>query len=155
MITSGLILHTCVGAMLIMNPNKGKNQTIKNTDEFETENSDLEVEASFTISNPTKEMKYEKGPKLMTVAILSNSHFMLLMVSSIMFQIGTGVVLTHTMAFAESQGISSSIGNMMISLIGVSSLVGRFSLGILSQLPLISTIVLYFVAIFLCGNIQF
>ena len=59
---------------------------------------------------------------------------------------------THFMAFAESQGVASSLRSLIISLIGFSSLLGRIALGMLSQHPNINTIVLYIAAVFLSGK---
>ena len=91
--------------------------------------------------------------KHLTATVLSNIHFILLLINAAMFLFGTGVVFTHIMAFTQSQGISSSLGSMMISVLGLSALLGRIGLGMLSQLPWLDTIILYTVAVFIEGNL--
>ena len=91
--------------------------------------------------------------KHLTATVLSNIHFKLLLINAAMFLFGTGVVFTYIMAFTQSQGISSSLGSMMISVLGLSALLGRIGLGMLSQLPWLDTIVLYSVTVFIEGNL--
>ena len=88
----------------------------------------------------------------MTVTLFSDVHFVLLLISGCVFFFGAAVVYTHLIAFAKSQGMSSPLRNVMISLIGFMSLLGRITLGMLSQHPKISTMVVYTVAMFLSGN---
>ena len=150
MITSGILLHMCVGAMLIIRPNSQKiterincNNKLNITDEGIRSN---------TKCNGSIEMKNNDSAKHMTVTVLSHIRFILLLINGSMFLFGTGVVFTHIMAFAESQDISHSLGNLMISVLGLSSLIGRIILSLFSQHPLINTKELYIVAEFLSSQ---
>ena len=85
--------------------------------------------------------------------LFANVHFNLLLVSDVVFLFGGSVMYTHIMAYAESQGISSSLGRLMISLLGFSSIFGRIVLGLLSQHPKIDTVVLYIITVVTSGKI--
>ena len=50
---------------------------------------------------------------------------------------------THIVAFAASESIDESLGNTLVSTLGLSSLISRVVLSVLSQHPRINTIILY------------
>ncbi len=87
-----------------------------------------------------------------TRKILTNGHFLLLLLNSVMLLFGIAVVFTHIIAFAESQGFSSAFGSTMVSVLGGSALVGRVALSSLSQQPWINSVVLHALAVFTCGG---
>ena len=62
------------------------------------------------------------------------------------------MVFTHIAAYAESQGISTSLGRALVSVIGGGALIGKIGLGVLSQIPCTDTFVLYIVAVALRGK---
>ena len=68
-----------------------------------------------------------------------------------MFLFGTSVVFTHILPYAESENVSSSIGLLLVSVLGAAALVGKIGLGAIAQLPPVSPIVLYIITVFLCG----
>ena len=149
MIESGLLLHMCVGAMLIMKPHHPKPlRNLRGNDHKE-----LTVRNGMKTQMTSKpDFKRQDSVRSMTGSVLCNFNFILLMINSWMFVFGVGVVYTHILAFVESQGILPSLGNMMISAIGLSSLIGRILLSSLSQHPKINTHVLYVIAVFFCGK---
>lgn len=62
------------------------------------------------------------------------------------------MVFTHILSFVESEGVSESSGKSMVTVIGGAALAGRIGLSGLSQLSWVNTIILYTVAVFLCGK---
>lgn len=78
---------------------------------------------------------------------------MLLLVSTLLYLFGVGVVFTHIIAFVKSRRSSESLGNLLVSAIGLSSLIGRLALSSLCQQPWANTIVVYILAVFLCGEL--
>ena len=155
MITSGLLLHMCVCAMLIMKPYQPKSQrTLKDQKDFTVEKQE-KTKIPDDKKNRPVDINPNESVKYLTASVLSNLHFILLLINTTMFLFGTAVVFTHLIAFAESQGISPSLGNMMISTLGFCALIGRIGLSSLSQHPKINTIMLYIVAVFLSGKYSF
>ena len=51
--------------------------------------------------------------------------------------------------------MSSSVGLFMVSLLAGAGLIGKIALGAIAQSPWVNPIVLYVVAVFLCGKKQF
>ena len=88
----------------------------------------------------------------MTMALFTNGRFVLMTVSCAVFLFGVAVMYTHLMAFAKTQGISSALRSLLVSLLGLSSLIGRIALGLLSQHPYINTIVLYIITVLISGK---
>ena len=81
-----------------------------------------------------------------------NVHFILMLISFVMFHLGLSVVYTHLLPFAELENSSSSVGLLMVSLLAGAGLIGKVALGAIAQSPLVNPIVLYIVAVFLCGK---
>ena len=95
----------------------------------------------------------KKSASQQSLEILRNPHFILLLVNILLFLFGCSVVFTHIIAFAESQGISPSLGRLLVSILGGAGIAGRVGLSGLSQLPCTNTIVLYCVAVALTGKL--
>ena len=144
LITSGLLLNMCVCAMLIIKP---RDQILKGNN---CAKSKLMQESS--ISQNAQIVTEKKDSFEMLVSLFSNTYFILMFISDCVFMFGVAIMYTHFMAFAESQGVSSSLRSLIISLIGFSSLLGRIALGMLSQHPNINTIMLYIAAVFPSGK---
>ena len=150
-ISSGLLLHICVAAMLLVKPEPVQHKIVFQETKLEfpdkLKNKDVEKNNEYN-----KSVLTDQSVKSITHSIFSNLHFILLMLTTFKFLFGTAVVFTHIMAFAESEGISASFGNMMVSALGLFSILGRVGLSSLSQLPWISTLWLYSFAVFFCGK---
>ena len=157
LITSGLLSHICIGAMLIM-PTPQKKTIDLVIDE--TDNSrfkgktDLPEPPNHDLTHEIYEaMPVEKdSAKYITSILITNYHFLLLLMSTWMLHGGSAVVFTHIMAFAQSQGKTASFGSMMISAIGFSMLIGRILLGLLLQAPRVNAILLYMASVLICGK---
>ena len=83
--------------------------------------------------------------------LYTNVSFILLLVSFSLFLFGTSVVFTHILPYAESESVSSSIGLLLVSVLGGAGLAGKIGLGTIAQLPRVNPIVLYIIAVLLCG----
>ena len=83
--------------------------------------------------------------------LYKNINFILMLISLIMFSLGISVMYTHLLPFAVSQNMSSSVGLLMVSLLAGAGLIGKIALGAIAQSPRVNAIVLYIVAVFLCG----
>ena len=83
--------------------------------------------------------------------LYSNVYFILLLVSIALFSFGTSIIFTHVLPYAESKNISSSIGLLLVSVLGGTGFLGNIGLGAFAQLPKVNAIVLYIVAVALCG----
>ena len=94
----------------------------------------------------------EESIRLQSSEILRNSKMLALLLNSLLFLFGLSVVFTHIAAYAESQGISASLGRALVSVIGGGALIGKIGLGVLSQMPCTNTFVLYIVAVALTGK---
>ena len=94
----------------------------------------------------------EESVRQQTSEILRDPRMLALLLNSLMFLFGLSVVFTHIAAYAESQGISASLGRALVSVIGGGALTGKIGLGILSQIPCTNTFVLYIVAVALTGK---
>ena len=82
MITSGLFLHICVGAMLIMKTEK----KLKNYD-AETNTSKLNIEDNETVRN-------KLSIRYITIELFSSVHFIFVLASAFSYYFGVSVMLT-------------------------------------------------------------
>ena len=94
----------------------------------------------------------EESIRLQSSEILRDPIMLALLLNSLLFLFGLSVVFTHIAAYAESQGISASLGRALVSVIGGGALIGKIGLGVLSQIPCTDTFVLYTVAVALTGK---
>ena len=158
------MLNICVCAMLIIPQPEDinyKQSRSRSTSEEEKSNEKtvkklktMDNDLTSDLSLPQRISSDNNNALHLTARVLSNVHFILLLINAIMLLFGSGVVFTHIMAFAQAQGSSASLGSMMISALGLSALLGRMGLGMLSQLPWVDTIILYALAVFITGQIQ-
>ena len=95
---------------------------------------------------------HRKSAKQQSLEILCNPCFILVLVNIFLFLFGCSVVFTHIIAFAESQGISSSLGRVLVSILGGAGIAGRLGLSTLSQMPCTNTFVIYIAAVSLTGK---
>ena len=110
-------------------------------------NDNKKVKIKFQKENTVKKSVKEKLKLLYT-----NVSFVLLLISLSMFLFGTSIVFTHILPYAESENVSSSIGLLLVSVLGGAGLAGKIGLGAIAQLPRVNPIVLYIIAVFLCGT---
>ncbi len=207
LVTSGLLLHICVAAMLIWKPPANSiseagsaerakpNNSIKYSSKTEgvrvlstttkvKENIDSKnkkyvgnvpgfqeikeevqglgdkpsvspIVPSHVITDALAKKNFEDSIKFHTVTVLRKGHFLLLLVNTVLFYFGTSVMFTHLTAFAESQGKSTSFGNLMLSVLGGASILGRVILNALCQQKWVNSIALYIIAVSLCGKLFF
>ena len=158
MISSGLVLHICVGAMLLMGPSKNTySQTMEYESETEHNKHPTDRNAEKETSGPTNQINYdskaEKSAKQMAFTLFSNPSFIFLVCNCFAFQFGNAVVYTHIVAFAASESIDESLRNTLVSALGLSSLISRVVLSMLSQHPRINTIILYTTIVVICGKL--
>ena len=90
--------------------------------------------------------------KQKTTALLCNVNLTLTLINSAMFLFGLSVVFTHIAAYAESQGVSPSLGRALVSVLGGAGLAGRIGLSAMSNIPCTNTFGLYIAAVALTGN---
>ena len=130
-ISSGLLLHMCVSAMLLVEPQPEKHISI-----FQETKLEIPDKTNGRMTNNNEDSKIiviHQSVKSMTLSIFSNLHFISLMLNTFMFLFGTAVVFTHIMAFAKSEGISASFSNVMVSALGLFSILGRVGFGFLES----------------------
>ena len=137
-LTSGLMLNICVCGMLIFKL-RPKSTAAKSKHH-----------------NPESLARTKKVPTLTVqkqiTILFSNVNFILLLFTNAMLYFGMAIAYTYLKAYAEQQGMSSSLGNTMMSVLGLCSLLGRLGLGAASQHPRMNIIVLFIVAILISGN---
>ncbi len=200
--TSGLLLHICVAAMLIWKPpakpvseegsiesdeadNSAKSlqssavcgdaTSVTNADQcFNLKNiasskdvvdqqmvktqdqefgDKLEVSPKVQCHIVTEEMKTKHLRKSIlyhTFSVLKNRHYLLYLVNNFSCMFGMSILFTHLIAFVESQGRTKSLGNLMLSILAVTSIIGRIVLTALCQQTWVNSIILYIVAVTLC-----
>ena len=98
-----------------------------------------------------KESIVQKSVKEKLKLLYTNVSFVLLLISLSLFLFGTSIVFTHILPYVESENVSSSIGLLLVSVLGGAGLAGKIGLGAIAQLPRVNAIVLYIIAVFLCG----
>ena len=149
LISSGIVLHICVGAMLIIKSprKKVKRKSINQPKDLK--------EKQETNDDGRNIPKTKNDIGYITSRIFSNWHFIILMLNTAMLHTGAAMVYTHIMAFAKSLGLSDSFGSVLISVIGFSNLVGRILTGLLTQAPVVNAVVLYTFLMSVCGKFLF
>ena len=160
MISSGLVLHLCVGALLVTGPSQNKHSKVQEyKTETETEHHNehpTDRNATNGSAGPThilfRDSEIENSARQMTFTLFSNTNFVFLLCNCFAFEFGNAVVYTYIVAFAASEGVHQSLGNILVSTLGLSSLIGRVVLSILSQHPRTNTIILYTTVLAICGN---
>ena len=133
---------------------KGKAEDIANNKKTDQNGTNTKSEIRNTKKiriKSKKENKVKKSVKEKLKLLYTNVSFVLLLISLSMFLFGTSVVFTHILPYAESENVSSSIGLLLVSVLGAAALVGKIGLGAIAQLPPVSPIVLYIITVFLCG----
>ena len=95
---------------------------------------------------------HRKSVKQQYLEILCNPCFILVLVNIFLFLFGCSVVFTHIIAFAESQGISSSLGRVLVSILGGAGIAGRLGLSTLSLMPCTNTFVICIAAVSVTGK---
>ena len=123
-----------------LNPNEVKKKTEDITNNKETDQNGTNAKSGNSNSKKIrikskKENKVKKSVKEKLKLLYTNVSFVLLLISLSMFLFGTSVVFTHILPYAESEKVSSSIGLLLVSVIGGAALVGRIALGAIAQLP--------------------
>ena len=147
MISSGLVLHICVGALLILKPHETGKMENRIEYEMETKTHDDRI-----MKNTKTAIGQQISVKHITAKLFTNIQFILFLFNLVVFEFGNSVVYTHILAYAQSRGISSSLGKVMISALGLSSLIGRIVLSILSQQTWVDTIILYTIVVCTAGK---
>ncbi len=98
MLTSGMMAQVCIGAMLLTSPPK----------RFKAETSAHKKESNAKISDFVKETKL----------LVKNSSYILHCIAAALHMFCGGVVFTHVVAYSESEGVSTSFSNAIVTAIG-------------------------------------
>ena len=147
MITSALMLHMCACAMLIMRSRNNQREEI-------SKSKPIQETIKTDVHNPeVADLSSDESTLKIIACLFSNFHFDLLLINAASVISGAAVVYTQVVAYAESQGISPSLGRLIVSLVGLSNLIGKLSLSALSQHPRIYSIVLYLAAGAVAGEL--
>ncbi len=109
--------------------------------------------SSFVVTDVAKTKANDNSLWHHTISVFTNKHFFAYVLNSFLIYFGCGVIFTHLTAYAASVGKSTSFGNLLLSVFGVSSILGRIVLNALCQQKLVSSILLYIVVVALCGKI--
>ena len=162
MISSGLVLHICVGALFVMDPSQNQQSKVMECeikkgkeDSEHAIDGNAEAKSVGTANLILGDTKTENSAAQMTFALFSNPSFIFLLCNCFAFQFGNAVVYTHIVAFAASEGVHQSMANVLVSALGLSSLFSRVILSALSQHPRINTVILYTTVIVICGNTSY
>ncbi len=99
MVTAGLVLHVCAAAMLLLPIKKHKTNSLKNNSK-----------------KPRRVFIEQSGN------IFKNKSFLLLCVNTVFLEVTASVVYTHIAAYAESEGHSSDVGNLLITVLGIATI---------------------------------
>ncbi len=160
MITSGLMLNLCVGAMLIF-PQRTTTDKNANVEDLVYVLSDEELNGMKQSSQTThdKDECHDTDTKnncasfiTMTIEIIRRPAVLIMFTSTFFFLAGTAVVYCHLLVYAEYQGVSRNMGSLMISCLGICSFAGRLGLSTMSQQPCTDTVLLYIIAILITGQ---
>ncbi len=170
LVTSGLMLHICVAAMWIWKPpakfvsKAGKTEAESLASSAERvfvspvstgKNGQNALNSTASSEELTDDQVLRRDNSIghHTITILSNRHFQLLLINNFLAVFGTSMIFTHLTAYAKSQGKSTGFGNLMLPVVGASSILGRIILNALCQQQWVNSITLYIVAATLCGKI--
>ncbi len=138
--TSGFTLQGCICAMLIFPQSKIKEPM---------QNGDVKYNSEKDAITATEGDKH--GFMKMTIEVCRNPAFLVLLLGTFFFLNGVGVVYTHLFAYVEYQNLPPEIGSLMVSVLGLMSVIGRIGLGSIGQHPSTDIIILYAVAIAITG----
>ena len=174
-LTSKLMLHICVRAMMIL---RSLNHLVRGKRKVDSKRKDDKKEqlrmnypqwkqpekatidrqedtlSTQNAKTETPRLDRRKTPttREMTIEVFHYVPFILLLFNISLFFFGLTAVYTHIFAFAESQGMVSAMSSIMASVLGVSALAGRLMLSATMQQPRVDTFVLYIVSVFSCGE---
>ena len=133
--TAGIYLQLCICAMLIMPPVV----TDPNSQNLDLKHSE-------------RDYKEVSSLKELTMKLINNRSFLLLLWSSAIYAAGLNALYTLILALFESEGLSSNMSNMVLSSMGFATLVGNLGLSGLSQLPGFNSVLLHGLSAVICGE---
>ena len=85
------------------------------------------------------------------LSVFKKGGYLLLCVNNVLICSGLSVVYVHLAAFAEASGISDDNSAMLLSVIGISNLVGRLLIGGVSSHPRLNVFLTYSVSFMIGG----
>ena len=141
MLSSGILLHICVFAMII--GCRQKPPIKKDTSKSYSKDMDK------TYTDTHEEIL--ASPKDLILQLLKNMNFNWLSVSTFGGYFGLSIFITHAVAFVESQMYSTSVASMVVSAFGIAGLIGRLTFSAIMQHPKVNEIALYTLTLFLMG----
>ncbi len=107
MLTSGMMLQVCIGAMLLTSP----------PNVYKTDKSTKESKSDGNLTTLWRESKL----------LLRNWRFILHCISAALHLFCAGTMYTHVVAYVESEGLSSSFSNTVVTAIAAGVLGNIFS----------------------------
>ena len=104
---------------------------------------------------PMKEIKYFKEALAKKAAfdfsILKKSSFLCFCFSNILVNTGTGIYLLHLPSYAKTIGFSSSDIGIVLTIYGVSNVVGKIFYSFIGQLPTVDVTMTYTISLTATG----
>ncbi|XP_041358006.1 monocarboxylate transporter 9-like [Gigantopelta aegis] len=103
------------------------------------------------LPSPRQDFRREK-PAAFDLTVFKKAGYLLVCLNNILICFGLSIVYLHLTAFAEASGMSDQDGAMLISVIGIANLVGRFVIGALGSHPRLNVFLLYSLSFMISGT---
>ena len=152
LITSALTMNICVFGFIIrittsMSSRDYIKQEIYINDDLlnDTNVSTMEVTTQDKLAC-IEENNFEENNSMWTNPLYWSLH-----INIILFCFGQSIIFTHIASFAISKGFTQLQSSSLISVLGVSSTIGRIMLGVVANIPKVSVSLLHIVLVAFCG----
>ena len=136
---AGLNLHVIILAMLIpQDAAKCEPESSSATDKT-------------VIRDKSSSSNTSKWRHTLHLHIFQNSIYLTLCLNCLLFNFGMSVVYTHISAYAHSLKLGQNVADILISLLGLTNLIGRIGLGVIGQFDFVNVPVLFLISYLTAG----
>ena len=86
---------------------------------------------------------FDKLSEVLTLSIFKNKSYVAICFNNVLVTFGLSVIYVHLGSYGLSVGLSHKQATALFSVMGISNMIGRFSWGLLGQLPCVSGMSIY------------
>ena len=143
MITSAIAMHTCAIALLVgilCTLNKRTETRVVTKLSAKQIESQMDLNANMTNISLEIELDYSDNKEKQYFCSLK---YLILHLNMILYCFGQSVIYTHIASYAHHKGHELVDSSYLISIIGISNVIGRILLGLVAQHPFVNITLLY------------